>query len=161
MQLPPALSSAIATTKTAYFEPQYLALRDRLLAALIVGEKAELSANQWSPITVARLAVEVAEAAHNAAKDHTAVQRSLALRSLVLQLTLVAAALALTFGAMIAVSRRVIRPLHNMRDAMLKVAADDLSVDTCHIERRDEIGALADALETFKHEAVDKIRIEQ
>ena len=33
MQLPPALSAAMAATKTAYFDPQYLALRDRLLNA--------------------------------------------------------------------------------------------------------------------------------
>ena len=33
MQLPPALASAIAANKTAYFEPQYLALRERLLNA--------------------------------------------------------------------------------------------------------------------------------
>lgn len=55
MQLPPALASTIAANKTAYFEPQYLALRDRLLTALIAGERAELTANQWSPITVGRL----------------------------------------------------------------------------------------------------------
>ena len=53
------------------------------------------------------------------------------------------------------------RPLHNMRDAMLKVAAGDLTVDTGYAERRDEIGALAGALETFKQQAVDKLRIEQ
>ena len=55
MQLPPALSSAMAATKTAYFEPEYLALRDRLMTALIAGEKPELTANQWSPLTVGRL----------------------------------------------------------------------------------------------------------
>ncbi|MEA2913305.1 MAG: hypothetical protein QOJ15_5386, partial [Bradyrhizobium sp.] len=49
MQLPPALSAAIDATKTAYFDPEYLALRDRLLTALIAGEKPELTANQWSP----------------------------------------------------------------------------------------------------------------
>ena len=47
-----------------------------------------------------------------------------------LQLVLLAAALALAFGAMMLVTRRVIRPLNNMRDAMLKVAAGDLAVDT-------------------------------
>ena len=73
MQLPPALSAAIAATKTAYFDPEYLALRERLLTTLIAGEKAELTANQWSPITVGRLgaAVTVAETALDAAKDHT------------------------------------------------------------------------------------------
>jgi methyl-accepting chemotaxis protein len=163
MQLPPTLASAIAATKTAYFEPDYLALRDRLLTALISGEKPELTANAWSPITVGRMgsSVTVAERALEAAKDHTAVQHSAALRSLVLQLVLLTSALALTFGAMMAVGRRVITPLHNMRDAMLKVAAGDLSVDTGYTERRDEIGALAGALETFKQQAVDKLRIEQ
>jgi len=163
MQLPAALSAAIAATKTAYFEPQYLALRDRLLTTLIAGEKPELTANQWSPITVGRLgaAVNVAEAALDAAKDHTSTQYSVAQRSLVLQLVLLASALVLTFGAMMAVSRRVITPLHNIRDAMLKVASGDLTVDTGYAQRRDEIGALAGALETFKQQAADKVRIEQ
>ena len=40
MQLPPALAAAMAATKTAYFEPQYLALRDRLLNALVDRRKA-------------------------------------------------------------------------------------------------------------------------
>ena len=101
MQLPPALANAIAATKKAYFEPEYLALRERLLTALIAGEKAELTANQWSPITVGRLgaAVNVAEAALDAAKEHTAQQRSAALSSLILQLVLLTGALGLTFGA--------------------------------------------------------------
>jgi methyl-accepting chemotaxis protein len=163
MQLPPALAAAMAATKTAYFEPQYLALRDRLLSTLMAGEKPELTANQWSPITVGRLAaaVKVAEAALDAAKDYTAVQHSAALRSLLVQLALLALAFGLTVAAMMAVGRRVIKPLHNMRDAMLKVAAGDLAVDTGYGERRDEIGALAGALETFKQQAQDKLRIEQ
>jgi methyl-accepting chemotaxis protein len=162
MQLPPALASAIAATKKAYFEPEYLALRERLLTALIAGEKTELTANQWSPITVGRLAaaVNVAEAALDAAKEHTAQQRFAALNSLILQLVLLTGALVLTFGALLAVTRRVITPLHNMRDAMLKVAAGDLTVETGYDQRVDEIGALAGALSTFKQQAADKSRIE-
>jgi len=162
MQLPPALSSAIAAAKTAYFEPQYIALRDRLLTATLTGEKPEMTANQWSPITVGRLAaaVGVADAALDAAKEYIAARHSEALRSLVVQLVLLASALALTIGAMMAVTRRVIKPLHNMSDAMLKVAAGDLAVDTGYAGRSDEIGALAGALETFKQQATDKLRIE-
>jgi methyl-accepting chemotaxis protein len=162
MQLPPALAAAIDTIKKAYFDQSYLDLRERLLKAMIAGEKPELTANQWSPITVGRLsaAVGVAEGALDAARDHSAMQYSSAMRSLVLQLSLLAAALALTFGAMTMVTRRVIKPLHNMRDAMLKVAAGDLAVDTGYTARKDEIGALAGALETFKQQAMDKVRIE-
>jgi methyl-accepting chemotaxis protein len=162
-QLPSSLVDAMAAAKTAYFEPQYLGLRDRLLNAAISGEKPEMTPSQWSPITVGRMgaAVTVAERALDAAKDHAMVQHSLALRSLVLQLVLLGSALVLTFGALTAVTRRVIKPLHNMRDAMLKVASGDLTVDTVYVARRDEIGALAGALETFKQQAVDKLRIEQ
>ena len=162
MQLPPAIASAIAATKTSYFEPQYLALRERVLGALQAGEKPELTANQWTPLTVGRLAaaVGVAEAALDAAREHTVVQHSTALRSLIIHLVLLAGAIALTVGALLMVTRRVITPLHNMRDAMLKVAAGELSVDTGYAQRADEIGALAGALETFKQQAMDKHRIE-
>ncbi len=147
MQLPAALASAIPSIKTAYFEPQYMQLRDRLLTAVANGEKPELSANQWTPLTVGRLgaAVTVAEAALDAAKAHSLAQYASARNSLTLQLSLLAAAIALTVGAMILVTRRVIRPLHNMSDAMLKVAAGDLAIDTGYTARKDEIGALAPA----------------
>jgi methyl-accepting chemotaxis protein len=163
MQLPPALSQAMAANKTAYFEPKYLELRDRLVNVLAAGtEKPELTANQWTPLTVGRLgaAVAVAEGALDAAKEHSLAQYASARNSLVLQLSLLLGAIVLTAGAMTLVTRRVIKPLHNMRDAMLKVAGGDLAVDTGYTSRSDEIGALAGALDTFKQQAMDKARIE-
>jgi methyl-accepting chemotaxis protein len=162
MQLPPALEKAIAATKTAYFEPQYLQLRERLINQVMAGEKTEMTANQWTPVTVGRLAaaVNVAEAALDAAKEHSQAQYASARYSLIVQLMLLTGAIVLTGGAMTLVTRRVIKPLHNMRDAMLKVASGDLAVDTGYTARSDEIGALAGALDTFKQQAMDKARIE-
>ena len=158
----PALASAMDANKSAYFDPQYIALRDRLIEALATGAKPEMTANEWSPLTVGRLAaaVAVADAALDEAKAYAAAQHAGALRSLIIQLVLLAASIALTFGAMILVSRRVISPLHKMRDAMLQVAAGDLTVKTGYDHRRDEIGALAGALETFKRQAAEKLKIE-
>jgi methyl-accepting chemotaxis protein len=163
MQLPPALASAMAGAKTAYFDPQYLALRDRLADALVKGEKAEMTANQWSPVTVGRMAsaVAVAEAALDAARAHTLDQRGSAQRALTLQLVLLTLAIGLAVGAIMLVSRRVINPLNTIRDAMLKVAGGDLAVDSGYLDRRDEIGALAGALETFKRQATEKLKIEE
>ncbi|MGY3237742.1 methyl-accepting chemotaxis protein [Bradyrhizobium sp. USDA 4448] len=162
MQLPTALSDAITKNKSAYFDPQYVDLRDRLMNALASGEKPEMVANEWSPFSVARLvaAVGVAEAALDAAREHISAQRASALHALILQLALVLLAICLAVGPMLAVSRRVIKPLHDMRDAMLKVAGGDLSVETGYEDRMDEIGALAGALETFKQQAADKLKIE-
>jgi methyl-accepting chemotaxis protein len=162
-ELPPGFAQAMTDAKSAYFDPQYLALRDRLVNALVNGDKPELKANEWNPLSVKHMTsvVGVAENALEAARNYAAVQHGRAWRSLVLQLVLLCSALALTFAAMTAVTRRIIRPLHIMRDAMLKVAAGDLTVDTGYARRRDEIGALAGALETFKQQAVDKLRIEE
>jgi methyl-accepting chemotaxis protein len=163
MQLPPALSAAMAANKAAYFEPSYLELRERLLKALTEGGKPELTANQWSPITVGRLssAVGVAEAALDASKARATELRSSALHALIVQLALLASAIGLAAAALVTVTRRVIRPLLRMRDAMLKVAAGDLAVETGYTNRQDEIGGLATALETFKHQAEEKLKIEE
>ena len=48
-QLPAGLVEAMAAAKTAYFEPQYMAFSERLLNAMIAGEKTEVTSAQWKP----------------------------------------------------------------------------------------------------------------
>jgi methyl-accepting chemotaxis protein len=162
-QLPASLVEAMAVAKTGYFEPQNLAVNDRLLNAIIAGEKLDITSSEWRPDTVRRLgtAVTLAERALDEARRYTAAQWHSAQQSLILNLALLAAALALAIGSMMVVGRRAIKPLHAIRDGMLKVAAGDLSVDAGYTERHDEIGALAGALATFKQQAIEKARIEQ
>jgi methyl-accepting chemotaxis protein len=162
MQLPTGLTEAMKEASTGNFDPQYTTLRDRLLDAAIKGEKPELTASQWSPLTVARqaTAVSVAERALEAANEHSRAQKSIAQRNLVLQIVLLAAALMAAFGSMVAVRNRVIKPLKAIRDAMLKVAGGDLDASVPFAERHDEIGALAGALATFKRNAMEKSQIE-
>jgi methyl-accepting chemotaxis protein len=163
VQLPPSLVEAMAAAKVGYFEPEHLATSDQLLNAAIAGQKFDLVSSGWRPDTVRRLAtaVTLAERALEEAKRHTAAQWSSAQRSLILNLMLVVCGLALAVGCMVVVGHRAIKPLHAIRDGMLKVAAGDLSVDVGYAEREDEIGALAGALAAFKQQAVEKARIEQ
>jgi methyl-accepting chemotaxis protein len=130
--------------------------------ALVTGEKPEVASTSFTPLIVGRMssAVKLAEKALDEAKAHTESQISAAQQSLILQLALLAAALGVAFASMMAVNRRIIRPLHGIRDVMLKVAAGDLAVDIGYADRHDEIGALAGALETFKRQAADKLKIE-
>jgi methyl-accepting chemotaxis protein len=160
-QLPASLLEAMTAAKVAYFDPQYIATSDQLLNATIAGEKPD--GGQWGTDTIRRLgtAVTVAERALDEARRHTTMQWSSARQSLILNMMLLAAALALAIGSMMLVGRRAIKPLHAICDGMLKVAAGDLTVDTGYTERHDEIGALAGALATFKQQAVEKARIEQ
>ncbi len=162
MKLPPALNNAIVTAKGAYFDSRYMSLRDRLMFALSTGEKPELTAAQWTPLTVERMAsaVVVAEQALDAAKEYGKGLHQAALRALVVQLILLSGAVGMAALSIVAVSRRVIKPLQSIQNAMLKVADGDLAVEVPFAQRRDEIGALAGALETFKQNAVEKERIE-
>jgi methyl-accepting chemotaxis protein len=152
----------MSAAKAAYFNPDYLALRDRLIDQIMVGSSTDMNADQWTPLTTQRMgtAVTVAERALDEARDYAAGQYAGASRALAIQVVLLILAILITVGAMLAVTRRVIRPLHNIRDAMLKVAGGDLTVDSGYLDRNDEIGALAGALETFKQQATDKLKIE-
>jgi methyl-accepting chemotaxis protein len=162
MNLSPELVNAMSAAKAAYFNPDYLALRDRLIDQIMVGSKTDMSADQWTPLTTQRMgtAVTVAERALDEARDYAAGQYAAASRALAIQVVLLILATLVTVVAMLTVTRRVIRPLHNIRDAMLKVAGGDLTVDSGYVDRNDEIGALAGALETFKQQAIDKLKIE-
>jgi methyl-accepting chemotaxis protein len=161
--LPARLAQAIGAAQQRYFAADYNATRTRMAKALQAGQKPDMDATQWAPYTVSRLAtiLGVAEAAIAAAKEHAAAQHSAATFELAAQLCLLALAAALGVAAQLAIGRRVINPLHRIRDAMLKVAAGDLSVDAAFTDRKDEIGALSGALATFKQNGIEKARIEE
>jgi methyl-accepting chemotaxis protein len=162
MALPQSVRAAIEKTGKMMFDPAFVATRDRVLAQQLAGEKPEMTAVQWSAMSVVRLdsVSDLADAALSAAETHTLAQRAQAAWSLTLQLSALALALVIAIGSMLAVSRRVIRPLHEIQDAMLKVAKGDLSAEVSFQGRTDEIGALAGALGTFKQNAAEKARIE-
>jgi methyl-accepting chemotaxis protein len=160
---PPALTEAINKAKTSYFAPEFSAKRDRIVAALAAGEALNMQTSDWTLDSVPRLETltALAEMALDTAKEHAQNQLAVAKRSLMLRLALLAAALGFAVAVVVAVSRRVVRPLHAIQRAMMKVAAGDLNTDVPYAERNDEIGALAQALATFKHNAGEKARIEQ
>jgi methyl-accepting chemotaxis protein len=57
-------------------------------------------------------------------------------------------------------SRSVARPITAMTDVMKRLAAGDKSVVVPAVGRRDELGSMADAVETFKRAAIEKERME-
>ncbi|MBI1777935.1 MAG: methyl-accepting chemotaxis protein [Proteobacteria bacterium] len=162
-QLPRPLASAITGAKENYFNVKFTGMRERLLNALINGEKPELTANQYSPISAEtrESLLAVAERALDAAKDQGQALQVAAERQLFGQVMLFALALALAFGSMIAVNRRVVGPLRTICEAMLKLAGGDLNADAPFTHRQDEVGALAGALGTFRQNAIEKAQIEE
>lgn len=161
-QLPANVSEALAATKENYFDPKYVAIRGRLLKSVIAGTAPEMTLVQWSPYSVAKIntAVTLAEHALVAATDRANELNLQAKRSLIVQVLLLLFALAIAGLSVCAVSRRVIQPLQCIQKAMLHVADGKIDTDIPYLTRKDEIGALAGALGTFRSNAVEKARIE-
>ncbi|ESR24211.1 methyl-accepting chemotaxis protein [Lutibaculum baratangense] len=57
-------------------------------------------------------------------------------------------------------SRSVTRPIREVTDVMTALAAGDNQVTVPYVGRSDEVGRMAQAVETFKQAAVEKLRVE-
>jgi methyl-accepting chemotaxis protein len=158
----PGLSAAIEKFKTNFIGSTYPEMRLKVLKQLIAGEPTGLTVEQWSPNSVGKLALTlgVATAALDAAKEQAAMQSATAWHDLIVQLVLLVGACLLAGGMMLVVSRHVTGPLAAIQGAMLKLAGGDFEVVLPGLERKDEIGAVANAVERFKVLAVDKARNE-
>jgi len=159
----PKLAAAIAKANSVYFTSEMTGLRDRMFKEVLAGQKTDLPVTTWTARSVPAIetVLGVVIAALDAAHERANEMRSAAIADVATQLGLLALALLLAGGSYVAVGSRVIRPLHGIRDRMVKLAGGDLSVDVAFTERQDEIGALAGTLATFKENAVAKGRIEE
>ena len=160
--MPAALRTGIADAGARFFAADYMAKRESLLDALTTGGKPDMTDDQFAAWSVTHLnaMTEIADAALTAAGARALASRGAAWQRLALDGGLLLAALALTGLGMLAVTRRVIRPLQVLRDAMLRIAGGDLTAAAPFTERHDEIGALAGALAIFQRQAQDKLAIE-
>jgi methyl-accepting chemotaxis protein len=158
LPLPSRFTDAVAKAKEGFLAPDYVEARTKMLKAVIAGEKINVNVDEWSRQSVAKLAtlLGVAEAALDVAKEHVAAQRTSATRRLVLELGLLVLAVVLAGGMFVLVSRRVTGPLQQIQAAMMKLAGGDFTVVLPGLERKDEIGAMANAVERFKVVADEK-----
>ncbi|MGA2125407.1 MAG: methyl-accepting chemotaxis protein [Xanthobacteraceae bacterium] len=74
----------------------------------------------------------------------------------------IVAGLALLIGGLIAflVARSIIRPVSAMTGAMEKLAGGDTTVEIPSRDSSDEIGAMASAVEVFRQNALERVRLE-
>lgn len=64
-------------------------------------------------------------------------------------------------GLMLIVRRTVIRPMRQMTDSMKQLAGGDTTVEVPALQKRDEIGAMAKAVQVFKENAIRVAKIEE
>jgi methyl-accepting chemotaxis protein len=161
LPLPASFAQARERVNRDYFGSDYIEIGMKTLKEAAAGDP-RLNVDQWTAMGMTRLSplVAVAEAALNAARDHAANQYASALRGLILQIVLLLLAIGLFVGTMLVVTRRVTMPLQKLSEAMRKLAGGDFAVVLPGLERKDEIGAMANAVEEFKVLAVEKARHE-
>ncbi|MBK3664924.1 HAMP domain-containing protein [Bradyrhizobium diazoefficiens] len=161
--LPTEVAEAVGAVKSGYFAPDYLALRDRLFEATSKGQKPEMNVAQWVDYHAPRLATAqtLAQTSLETARRYAAEQKAIATHELIGQIALFICAVSVALASIIGLRRHVTAPLRRIRDAMIALADGNLSIAADFSERKDEIGALARAMSTFKVNALEKARIEE
>jgi methyl-accepting chemotaxis protein len=158
--LPAALKAAIGTVEQSYFR-DYGALREQLFQAGVTGHypidgptyfgRATTAIN-----TVLALSHEMGSAARAIAED-TSARSTL---DMMVDLAVFAIGLAVAAFSLWVVFRRVVRAVTDMTASMGRLAQGDLEVDIAGADRRDEIGAMAQAVAVFKQNALEVKRLE-
>jgi methyl-accepting chemotaxis protein len=163
-QTPRSLLDSIAEAKEAYFN-RYIRDRDEVYRSLIAGDVARIASRTWiqqsnpalgSLIGVANTAVDLGQAA---AERMSADSR----RHFLYQGLLVLVAVTIGFLGLFTIRRNVIGPIVTLTAAMRELAAGDTGIEIPNTNRRDELWAMARAVEVFKHAAIEnaRLRVEQ
>ncbi len=161
---PQRLRDSIARARETYFI-RYIHDHDEVYQSLITGEGPRTTSRAWiqrsnpaldSLIGVANTAVDLAQ---TAAERISADAR----RHLLYQILLVLAAVLIGFLGLVKIRRNVIEPIVTLTIAMRHLAAGNTGTEIPNTTRRDELGAMARAVEIFKQAAIEnaRLRIEQ
>ena len=159
-QTPQALRDSIAEAKETYFN-RYIRDRNEAYQSLVAGERPRTTSGTWiqesnpaleSLIGVANTAVDLAQ---TAAERISAVAR----QHLWYQTVLVLAAVLIGFLGLFKIRRNVIAPVVTLTVAMRHLAAGDTDTEIPNTTRRDELGAMARAVEIFKQAAIENARL--
>ncbi|GAA4256536.1 methyl-accepting chemotaxis protein [Azospirillum formosense] len=156
----PDLARAIDEVEVAYFQ----AFSDTRQAVLKGGADGRypLTSDEWmSRATVAIDSILTLAGTVGAAIDAAVSESAEEARSyLVISLAVFTLSLLLGVGGSLLVIRRIVRPLTAMTGAMRQLADGDLEVAIPGAGRRDEIGAMAQAVAVFQEHAIARERLE-
>ena len=157
----PAIIKGVQLAKEGYFAG-FQPLADQMRKASAEGAAYPMAQQQWVDTTTPQLftLLEVMYGAGVASEAHTAAARAAALKSLIISLLLLGLGIIALATAALIVARSVIRPLKKLTDAMRELAEGNFGLVLPGLGRQDEVGDMAQAVETFKINAEQKARDE-
>jgi len=157
--LPESLRATVAPVKAAL--AAYAASFEETAAELV--KAADIFDNQMVP-QIESLQKIIASAEASLTGDFTATRQATGETiAATVRTQQIVALVALLLGAAIAflVGRSIIRPIAGMTGAMEKLAAGDRNVEVPSRDATDEMGAMAKAVDVFKQNAIERVRLEE
>ncbi|WP_236024753.1 methyl-accepting chemotaxis protein [Arenibaculum pallidiluteum] len=156
----PPVAAEVAKVQAAFFE-QFERTRRDVYAAAGSGDY-PMQGPAWIAASTRGIdsILELQKVATAALAAEVEASSGAALRRMVLALGALIAGGALIAMSLVLVRRRILAPLRGMTDAMAALAAGNHAVAVPGTGRRDEIGAMASAVQVFKENAADRARLE-
>jgi len=161
---PDRLAKAMKDAVESYFGPSTNADKmDKELQAARSDAKYSVNSDEWADIVVpaALRFLAVRDAALTEAAERARAARDGALMTLAVATTVVLALLGLLAGVMLVMRRRVIQPLATFTHVISDLAAGRHEVMVPDVNRADEIGTMAGALQVFKDVLIAKTIADQ
>ena len=158
--LPKKVADAITGVENDYFQT-YGQTRDSVLATAESGEYT-ISGNDYvaRATTAINSILRLAEAVGEAADQEAATQAANSTSKLVISGLILLGCIALALVSFWIAFSRILRPLSALTGAMGELANGNFSVVLPGLDRKDEMGDMARAVETFKVKAEQKARDE-
>jgi methyl-accepting chemotaxis protein len=157
----PALVKGLQSIKAGYFG-KFRTLGDQMRKVSAEGANYPMPLPEWVDTSTPLLAtiLDVMQGANEASVARTAEFRSVATRELLISIGLLLLGVLLACAAAGFAVATIARPLRALTAGMLELAAGNFSVKLAGLDRKDEIGDIAGAVETFKIKAAEKAQRE-
>ena len=158
----PQMLSAYETALSGAAAKEIDGLRQIAVSAPFGGDVSAVSGAKWFAVSTARIDLlkevedEVAGQIFVAASQRAADGQ----RAFLWQLGLVAGLVVVMAVIFAGVYRSIVPPLAELVGVMRRLAANDTGVEVTSVARRDEIGAMAGAVEIFRENAIERIELE-
>ncbi|MDE2377151.1 MAG: methyl-accepting chemotaxis protein [Bradyrhizobium sp.] len=158
--VPAKVAEAVTGVEQDYFRT-YGAVRDGVLAAGASGDY-KMSGSEFvaSATTAINAILRLADAIGAAADQEATDQAARSTTNLVVAGLILLASIALASLSFWVAFSRILRPLHALTGAMGELAEGNFSIVLPGLDRKDEVGEMAHAVERFKVKAEQKARDE-
>lgn len=151
----PEIKAAMALAQKEYFD-SFRKLADEMGKASENGANYPMDVTSWVATTTPKLGtlLNVMYAAGTASEEYNAEVQSGALTTLVISLVMLAIGVLAAGMTILFIIRRVSTPLTELAACMSQLAAGDKTTVISGIERSDEIGRMASAVQVFKENMI-------